>query len=188
MQFNCRWRESGSVRDPLNLLQVGNEGRVSGMALLSRGCSQDGRRVDCRCRVRRPWMFDEAPALFGDAPGWPEDSLCSGGAQTNQNRGFYHSYFGFEPWFAGFQFSAAGLLVNAAFAALLEFEVLYGIGQVDCFPIDARLDKGAVEHASRGSDERPALAVFFITRLLPDHYDGSRSLALAEYRLRRVFV
>jgi hypothetical protein len=66
-------------------------------------------------------------------------------------------------------------LMDAPFAALFEFEVLDGIGQVARCPIDPGFAERSVEQLACRADEGAPLPVFLVSRLLSDEGD-SRAL------------
>jgi hypothetical protein len=76
-------------------------------------------------------------------------------------------------------------LVNAALAALLELEVLDGIGEVDALAIDARISHGPIEQPAGRSHERPAQPVLLMPGLLTDESDRSADGAFARHRACR---
>jgi len=76
-------------------------------------------------------------------------------------------------------------LVDAALAALLELEVLDGIGDVDAVPIDAGLRHRPLQELAGRSHERPALPVLLVAGLLADEGDRSAEGTFAQNRTRR---
>ncbi len=60
--------------------------------------------------------------------------------------------------------------MQSALAARLELEMLDCVGHVDALAVNAGLGEGAVEHLSGRTDERLALQVFLIARLLADKH------------------
>jgi hypothetical protein len=99
-----------------------------------------------------------------------------------------HFQFRFEPRPACHNLNAAGLLVNPPFAALLESKMLHSIGDVGLSAIDACVFQRAIQDFSGRADERPALPVFVISRLLTDQKQPGAALSFAEYRLRGCFI
>ena len=77
------------------------------------------------------------------------------------------------------------LLVDAALSALLELEVLDGIGDVDPMSIDPGIRHRPIEQLARRSHERPALPILLVTRLLADERDRGADGPLAQNRARR---
>src|SRR5688572_27072733 len=77
-------------------------------------------------------------------------------------------------------------LVQAALAARLPLEVLDRVGDVQVLALDARGLQRPVEQASGRPDERQALAVLLVARLLADQHDPGVGVAGAEHSLRRV--
>jgi hypothetical protein len=68
----------------------------------------------------------------------------------------YQSQLLIEPPPVVLDLAGGGLLVDAPLAALLELEMLHGIGDVDTTAIEACVCHGAVKKLTRRSDERPA--------------------------------
>jgi hypothetical protein len=99
-----------------------------------------------------------------------------------------HFQFRFEPRPACHDLHAAGLLVNPALTALLESKMLHGIGDVGFRATDTRVFERPIQDLSGRPDERPALPVFIIPRLLTDQKQPGASLSFAEYGLRGCFV
>ena len=158
------------------------------MALFVRGRAQDGGGMDSRGGVGRPRVFDEAPALFGDAPFGSEDRLRRGRAQTNDDGGADQRDLSFQPGLARLQLSAIRFFMNSPLAAFLEFEVFDGIRNINGEPVDACFAEGPIEEAASRSDEGLSLAIFFVARLLADEYYGRCWRALSEDGLGSVFV
>ena len=96
--------------------------------------------------------------------------------------------FRFEPWFARQYFPDRRLLVETAFTAPNPFEMLDRVRYINPFSRYTGFDERFVEHASRRSNKRMALAVFLITRLLADQEQVDFWRALAENRLNGVLV
>ncbi len=90
------------------------------------------------CYIWGQRRINQFPSVFTDAKVLPEQGLCSGGSQTNQNIRFDHRDLGVQPGTARMDFTIARLLVDATFASLLRnpFETLYHIGELNVGPID----------------------------------------------------
>ena len=73
--------------------------------------------------------------------------------------------------------------MDAALAALLEFEVLHRIGEIGLGTVDPGLPHGLVEELAGRSHEGPTLQVLLIARLLADEDDVGMDRAFAEHRL-----
>src|SRR5437660_3085713 len=89
---------------------------------------------------------------------------------------------------AGLDLGIVRLLVQAALAARLEFEVFDGVGHIDARTIDAGLRERAVEHRTGRTDEWLAGQILLVARLLADEHDGRVRGAFAEHGLGRVLV
>ena len=78
--------------------------------------------------------------------------------------------------------------MQAAFAALLELEMLDRIGDEHLAAVDAGIDDRAVEHAACRTDERMALSVLLVARLLADQHDLGVPRPFSRHNLRRVAI
>jgi len=76
-------------------------------------------------------------------------------------------------------------LVDTALAALLELEVLDGIGDVNAASVDAGVRHCSLQELAGGSHERPALPVLLVARLLADEGDRGADGTFAQDRTRR---
>ncbi|MGI9030383.1 MAG: hypothetical protein ACR2HP_10430, partial [Ilumatobacteraceae bacterium] len=79
-------------------------------------------------------------------------------------------------------------LVDAPFAAQLELEVLDGVGRVHVLALDAGVTQATPQHPAGRSDERVALVVLLITRLLADQHQSGLAGAFAEHGAGGVLV
>src|SRR5205085_8990908 len=79
-------------------------------------------------------------------------------------------------------------LVDAALPARRPLEVLDRVRDVHGVTVDAGLLERVVEHPSGRPDERLALEVLPVARLLADHHDLRAGTAFTEHRLGRVPV
>src|ERR1051325_2176832 len=77
-------------------------------------------------------------------------------------------------------------LVDPPLAARLPFEVLDDVGDVDGFAIDARFFERAIEQFAGRTDERMALQVFVVARLLADEHQFRALRSFSKYGLPRV--
>jgi len=71
-------------------------------------------------------------------------------------------------------------LVDASLAALLELEMLDGVGDIDTIPVDARFRQSPIKELAGWSDKWPALPVLLIARLLTHEGNRSTDGALAQ--------
>src|SRR3954447_5503055 len=78
------------------------------------------------------------------------------------------------------------LLVDAAFAAQLELEVLDRIRHVRGLAVDGSVGQCAVQHLAGWSDKWLATAILLIAGLLADEQDASALAASPEHGLRGV--
>src|SRR5260370_39105062 len=114
--------------------------------------------------------------------------VCGGGPQAEDDVGLYERELGVKPWAARDNFCFRRFLVNAPLAALFEFEVLDGIGDVNIRPVDACLFERAGQQTAGGSDKRLPGKIFLIARLLAYHHDAGTRRAFTENRLSGVAV
>jgi hypothetical protein len=80
-----------------------------------------------------------------------------------------------------------GLLVDAALSALLELEVLDGVGDVDAAPVDAGVRHRPLQELAGGPHERPALPVLLVAGLLANKGDRSADGTLSQNRALRAW-
>lgn len=73
--------------------------------------------------------------------------------------------------------------MDAALAAILEFEVLDGIGQIHPLSGQPGLFHKLAQEAAGGTDEGPALQVLLVTRLLTNQKEPGSSASLPEHGL-----
>jgi len=67
-----------------------------------------------------------------------------------------------------FDFTSGRPLVNAPFAALLEFEVFDRIGEIDVISVNASIRECPLQQLTGRPNKRPTLSIFLITRLFAD--------------------
>ncbi len=139
-------------------------------------------------RLGRPARRREAAAVLRDPEGVTEDRAGGGGAEADQDVRMDRRQLGFEPRAAGRQLGRSRRLVDPALAALLELEVLDRVGDVDSLAVEADLGQRPVEHLAGRADERRAMPVFLISRLLTHEYDARVGRPAAEDRLGGVTV
>jgi hypothetical protein len=78
--------------------------------------------------------------------------------------------------------------MDAAFSAFDPLEVLYGIGEVNLFPIDACVQHGLLQQTPSRSDERMSALILLVARLLSDHHYFRIRRSFAENHLGGTFV
>ena len=89
--------------------------------------------------MTRSGMLKEIAAMFRQSERASQYRLSGSCTQTDDNLGLNKPQFGFQPRAAGLYLRCLGLFVNAAFSPFFEFEVLYGVGDVDIGAIDPGL-------------------------------------------------
>ncbi len=156
------YRKSAAARRSLD------EAAAGLLAAVVVGGAQNRRRVDGGEDGRQAGRKEGLAAILRDAKGAAEESLGGSGAEADDHFRLDLLEFGVEPGAAGGDFAGAGLLVDAALAARLPFEMLDGIGDVDVVAIDAGVGEAAIEKKSGGADKRRAFAVFTVAGLLAD--------------------
>ena len=90
---------------------------------------------------------------------------------------------GLQPGTACSDLNSVWFAVDASLASFDELEVFNGVGHVDPAAIDAGLLERLIQQAAGRTNERFALHVFLIARLLANHHYGRMRRALAEHSL-----
>jgi len=93
-----------------------------------------------------------------------------------------------QPGPAGYHLAYERFLVHTSLATLYPLEVLDCIGYVNLLTGDPCFGQGLVKQASRRSDERMALPIFLISRLLSYKDDTGILRSLAENGLSCIFI
>ncbi len=136
----------------------------------------------------RPRRRDWPAAAFAHLELRPKQGLCGCGAEEDQDFRLDEAGLFLEPWQAGPDVPQVRLLMDAALPPRLPAEVLDDVGHEDIPPIETGAFQRVVQYAPGGSDERPTLDVFAVTRLFADEHDARARRALAEDGLRRIPV
>ena len=113
-----------------------------------------------------------------------EERLRSGRAQADEDARLDDLELGVEPRPARRHLSPRRLLMDAPLAARLPLEVLDGVRHVHRSAVDPDFRERLVEHPAGGADERPALLVLLVARLLADEHRVGIARPLAEDGLR----
>jgi hypothetical protein len=138
-----------------------------------------------RCQgERRELGVQEPAALARDPELTAEKRLRRCRAQADESGRLHDPQLGVEPGAARGDLARVRLLMDPPLPARLPFEVLHGIRDVGRGAVDPGLDERLVEKASGGADERPALQILTVARLLADEQDFGALQPLAEHRLR----
>jgi L-alanine-DL-glutamate epimerase-like enolase superfamily enzyme len=167
--------------------QVGNElvHRSPALGILPR--SEDRGRVrghgDQLCEVG----VDRLSAIASDPDLGSQQGLCGRRAEQNQRPRAHHLELGPQPRQTGRYLPAVWTLVNPALTPRLVAEMLDHVGDVDIVMRDARSLQAAVEDAAGGADERMALNVLLVPRLLTDQHQARVLRTLAHHGLRGTF-
>src|SRR5213594_3318140 len=139
-------------------------------------------------RLRRPARRREAAAVLRDLELVAEDRASGGGTQADEHLRLEQGQLGFEPRAARVELARSRRLVDPALATLLELEVLDRVGDVELLARQTRFGECPNEHLARRPDERGALEIFLVARLLADEHDARVGRAAAEHGLGRVAV
>src|SRR5579862_4179424 len=121
--------------------------------------------------------------MLGDAEGRTEHRLRRGRAHEDQEARPHGLDLGVQPRPAGADLLAVRLLMEPPLAAPDPPEMLDGVSDVDAGARDAGRLEALVEDAARRSDERLALHVLAIPRLLADEHHRGLPRAVAEHGL-----
>src|SRR5205807_1798460 len=150
--------------------------------------AEHGRGMVGGDRLRRPARRREVAAVLRDPELVAEDRAGRRSAEADEYLRLDQAQLGFEPRTTGLELVRPWRLVDPALAALLELEVLDGVGDVDLLALEPRVGQGLVEHLAGRTDERRALAIFLVSRLFSDEHDPRGGRASAEDGLRGVTV
>src|SRR4051812_32985784 len=135
---------------------------------------------------RRERRLHELAAMLRHTELAADDGLRGGRAETREHLWLHHFEFRLEPRVARGDLLGARAFVDAAFPAWRPLEVLDRVRDVHGVAVDAGLLQGLVEQTTGGTDERAALEVLPVARLLADHHDLRARTPLAEHGLGRV--
>ncbi len=124
-------------------------------------------------------------SMSRDRKGFAGEGQDRRGAERDDELGVHEFQLLVEPPAIVPDLACRRLLVDAALAALLELEVLDGVGDVDAVPIDAGVRHRPLQELAGGSHEWPALPVFLVARLLADEGDRGADGTFAQDRTRR---
>src|SRR5690348_2483553 len=109
-------------------------------------------------------------ALLRDAELLAEERLRRRRAEADEHRRLHDRELRLEPGAAGHLLGPARLRVDAPLPARLPLEVLDRVRDVDLPAVDPREIERLVEQAPRRPDERAALLVLLVARLLADEH------------------
>ena len=107
------------------------------------------------------------------------------GAERDHELGVHELQLLFQPPAVVLDLACRRFLVDAALSALLELEVLDGIGDVNAVSVDAGLRHRPLQELAGRSHERPALPVLLVAGLLADEGDRGADGTFAQNRTRR---
>lgn len=127
-------------------------------------------------------------AVSGDTHASPEQGHQRRCPERDDDFGAELIEFGAEPPGAGLDLTGIRPRMQPALAALFEFEVFDGIGEIAFRPVDAGFVQALVQDAPGGSDERAPGKVLAAAGLFADEHDTGIDRALAEDQLRGVLV
>ena len=142
------------------------------------------RRHDACTRVRS----NELTAMVTEPEARAQERPCRDRAQREHDMRFDQIDLSLEPRPASLDFNEFWLLMNAAFAALDEFEMFDRVGHIDVARIQACSLHGLAQQAPGWPDEHVASEVFDVARHFADEHDRRPHFALAEDGLRGVLV
>ena len=93
---------------------------------------------------RREGGLHNFASMLGYAKLAAEQRLGCGRSQTHDDPGFDRRNFRIQPRPAGGDFRCVGFFVDSPLATRLPFEMLYRVGDIDCFAINSGFRKRAV--------------------------------------------
>src|SRR6185437_13004796 len=168
--------------------QVRDQARVGSVLGFGARSSQHGGRVNGTHHEAPPGaergLLCLALVLSDPVPRAEHGLPCYRAQQHHQPRPD-RAELGLQPEPAGPDLGAVRALVDPTLTPLGPLEVLDRVGHVHVGTVDAGLVQSPVQDPARGPDERMALFVLLVTRLLTDQRDGNARPAFAEHRLRR---
>src|SRR5581483_1211933 len=102
-----------------------------------------------------------------------EQSLRGSRAKTDQHGRLNGGEFRIQPWPARVDLRGAGFLVNAPFSTRCGFptEMLYDVCHINVLALDVCADQRFIQYPAGRADERSALNIFPIARLLANEDD-----------------
>src|SRR5690349_16736503 len=109
--------------------------------------------------------------MLGQAELAAQHRLRRGGAHADDQPGMGSRQLRLQPRAAGFDLVRARLLMDPQFALADPLEVFDRVGDVNRAALDSGLLQRLVENLARRADERMALKVFLVARLLADQHD-----------------
>jgi hypothetical protein len=140
--------------------------------------------MDCRGDERGEIRRNEFAAPLRYLECASKQRLCGGSSKADDDAWLNSGDFGVEPWTACGNLHRARLRVDAALAARLPVEMLYGVRYVDFAPVDSGGDQRLIQHRSCGTDEGLPGEVFFVAGLLAYKHDFRVRGTFSENRLR----
>jgi hypothetical protein len=135
-----------------------------------------------------PLGVEDLTAMLRDLEGSAEDGLGGRRAQTDEHLRLHDRQFCVEPWPARGDVRHRRLAMDTSLPARFPTEVLDRVGDVDLVAIEPSLGEASIEELPGWTDERMALEVLTVTRLLTYDHHPSRGGALAEHGLRAEVV
>jgi len=144
--------------------------------------------MHCRHDGRVSFHFDRLAAVLRYAKLGAEERLGCGGSEADDEPGADGFYLSIQPGAACCDFAHGGFFMDAALAARLPLEVLYGIRDVCSAALDAGFFQAGVEQTARGSDEGTASEILLIAGLLTNEQNRCRGATLSEDGLRGIAI
>ena len=172
-------------RDRADVPEVGDE---TGECLIAILGAEDGRRVDRRDDELRQAGPGHLAAFRVTRKPLPSSVWAAVAPRSTSARGCTSSSSASSQGLHASCSLQLGLSWMRRVAPRLPLEVLDGVRHVDVVAIDPGGLEGTVEDASGRADERTALPVLLVSRLLAHQHDVRRGASLAEHRLGRVPV
>ena len=108
------------------------------------------------------------------------DALGGCGAKQDDNVRPGDADFRIQPGTAGANLDGVGLLMDAALAPRLPFEVLDDVSHVDFIAVNSGSGQSLIQNSTCRSDKGASREIFFVPGLLAHQHDARMSAALAE--------
>ena len=135
-----------------------------------------------------PLGVEDLTAVLRDLEGSAKDRLSGRGAQTDEHLRPHDRQLRIEPWPARRDVRHRRFAMDTSLPARFPTKVLNRVGDVHLVAIEPGVGEAPVEQFPGWTDERMALQVLTVTRLLTDDHHPSRGGAFTKDGLRAEVV